>query len=114
MSYLARTSGPLRNAGRAFTSRSVAGFHTSSVRLALSEDHAHNEGRAEDIDRHKADSLDKAKTGRGEWKPELASQSEQITHASKNDMTMEEMQKMTKEKAEKDRKGQDNLAGKSS
>ncbi|ETI21379.1 hypothetical protein G647_07726 [Cladophialophora carrionii CBS 160.54] len=106
MSYLARASAPLRNAGRAFTSRSIAGFHTSAARLALSEDHPHNEGRAENIDRHKADSLDKAKTGRGEWKPELASQSEQITHASKNDMTMEEMQNLTKQKAEKDKSGQ--------
>ncbi|EXJ55820.1 hypothetical protein A1O7_08751 [Cladophialophora yegresii CBS 114405] len=106
MSYLARASGPLRSAGRAFASRSIAGFHTSTARLGLSEDHAHNEGRAENIDRHKEDSLEKARTGRGEWKPELASQSEQITHAGKNEMTVEEMQNLTKQKAEKDKSGE--------
>lgn len=39
MSYLARTVTPLRTVGRAFPSRSVAAFHTSSARAALSEDH---------------------------------------------------------------------------
>jgi len=106
MSYLARASAPLRNTGRTVISRSIAGFHTSSLRLALSEDHPHTEDRAENIDRHKADSLEKAKTGKGEWKPELASQSEQITKADKHNMTMEELQKMSKDKGEKEQKGQ--------
>ena len=65
-----------------------------------------DDGRAQKIDDHKADSLEKAKTGQGEWKPELASQSEQITHAGKHDMTMEELQKMGKDKGEKESKGQ--------
>ena len=65
---------------------------------------ADDEGRAQKIDEHKADSVDKAKTGKGEWKPELASQSEQISKSDKHDMTMEEMQKMGKEKGEKDQK----------
>ena len=63
-----------------------------------------DESRAQKIDDHKTDSLEKAKTGKGEWKPELASQSEQIAQAEKHDMTMEEMQKMGKEKGEKEQK----------
>ncbi|KAJ9604421.1 hypothetical protein H2200_011257 [Cladophialophora chaetospira] len=106
MSYLTRTSAPLRIAARTFTSTSIAGFHTSSARLALSEDHAHTEDRAKKIDEHKSDSIEKAKTGKGEWKPELASQSEQITHAGKHDMTMEQMQKLGKDKGEKEQKEQ--------
>ncbi|OAP62959.1 hypothetical protein AYL99_02186 [Fonsecaea erecta] len=104
MSYLTRSSASLRTAGRAVCVRSSAAIHTSSARLALSEDHAHNENRAADIERHKSDSVEKAKTGRGEWKPELASQSEQATRGDKHNMTMEQMQKMTKEKAEQDGK----------
>ncbi|EXJ76749.1 uncharacterized protein A1O5_01257 [Cladophialophora psammophila CBS 110553] len=65
-----------------------------------------NEGRAADIERHKSDSVEKAKTGRGEWKPELASQSEQATRGDKHNMTMEQMQKMAKEKGEQEGKGQ--------
>ncbi|KIW90740.1 uncharacterized protein Z519_08523 [Cladophialophora bantiana CBS 173.52] len=64
-----------------------------------------NEGRAADIERHKSDSVEKAKTGRGEWKPELASQSEQATRGDKHNMTMEQMQKMAKEKGEQEGKG---------
>jgi hypothetical protein len=63
-----------------------------------------DEERAQKIEAHKSDSIEKAKTGRGEWKPELASQSEQITKAEKHNMTMEEMQKMSKEKSEKEQK----------
>ena len=58
------------------------------------------EGRDQKIEKHKQDSISKAKNGNGEWKPELASQSEQIAQSEKNDMSMEEMQKMGKQKAE--------------
>ncbi|KIW33637.1 hypothetical protein, variant [Cladophialophora immunda] len=104
MSYLTRTSAPLRTAGTAFSFRSIAAIHTSSARLALSEDHAHTEDRAADIERHKSDSVEKAKTGRGEWKPELASQSEQATRGDKHNLTMEQMQKMAKEKGQQEGK----------
>jgi len=70
----------------------------------LSEDHAHDEDRARKIEEHKSDSIEKAKTGKGEWKPELASQSEQARAADKHDLTMEQMQKMGKEKGEKESK----------
>lgn len=61
------------------------------------------EGRDEKIEKHKQDSINKAKNGNGEWKPELASQSEQISKADKHDMSMEEMQKMGASKAEQDK-----------
>jgi len=99
MSYVARNFTSLRVAGRALPSRSLAAFHTSSVRGGLSEDHIHNEDRAKEIERHKGDSLEKAKTGRGEWKPELASQSEQALQGDKDGVTMEQLQKMGEQKA---------------
>lgn len=39
MSYILRTFTPLRAAGRALPSRSVAGFHSASTRRAMSEEH---------------------------------------------------------------------------
>lgn len=59
--------------------------------------------RHQDIDHHKADSVEKAKTGKGEWKPELASQSEQSIKSEKNDLTMEQMQKLGARKSEDDK-----------
>jgi hypothetical protein len=44
--------------------------------------------------------VSRAKSGQGEWKPELASQSEQSVQAEKNDMSVEEMQKMGEKKAQ--------------
>lgn len=37
-----------------------------------------HEGRKEEIEEHKSDSLNKAGKGKGEWKDELASNSESI------------------------------------
>jgi len=104
MSYLSRTFTPLWLAGRALPSRSLAALHTSSARRGLSEDHIHNEDRDKEIERHKGDSVEKAKTGRGEWKPELASQSEQALQGDKDGVTMEQLQKMGEQKA-KDKEG---------
>ena len=44
--------------------------------------------------------MNKAKGGKGEWKPELASSSEQAVNGDKHNMTMEEMQKLGSQKAE--------------
>ena len=46
------------------------------------------------IEHHKSDSIKKAKEGDGEWKPELASNSEQAVAGEKSDMSIEEMQKV--------------------
>lgn len=63
--------------------------------------HKDDPNRDQKIDHHKHDSVQKAKKGDAEWKPELASNSEQAVAGDKNNMSMEEMQKMGKEKAEK-------------
>merc|ERR1712058_51537 len=52
---------------------------------------------------HKSDSLKKAKTGQGEWKPELGSNSEQNVRGDKHNMTMEQMQKLGQQKANEDK-----------
>jgi hypothetical protein len=44
--------------------------------------------------------LSKAKEGRGEWRPELASQSEQSVRHDKHNMTVEEMQAESSKKAQ--------------
>lgn len=62
--------------------------------------HKDDPNRDAKIDHHKHDSVQKAKKGDAEWKPELASSSEQAVASEKNDMSMEEMQKMGKDKAE--------------
>lgn len=64
---------------------------------------ADEEGRDGKIEKHKQDSISKAKNGNGEWKPELASASEQIAKGDNHNMSMEEMQKMGAQKAEKDK-----------
>ncbi|KPI35143.1 uncharacterized protein AB675_1353 [Cyphellophora attinorum] len=111
MSYLARSIRSSR-AATLLTARRHAAvpatFHTSSINRAMSEaDHrpltpAHKDDdkRSEKIDTHKHDSVGKAKSGEGEWKPELASQSEQVAQHENNDMSMKEMQDMGAKKAE--------------
>ena len=44
--------------------------------------------------------MNKAKSGKGEWKPELASASEQAVSGDKNNMSMDEMQKLGEQKAQ--------------
>ncbi|KAL6251990.1 hypothetical protein RBB50_002200 [Rhinocladiella similis] len=99
MSFLSRSLTPLRASGKALAPRSVAALHTSSARHGLNEENIHRDDRDKDIDHHKADSVEKAKTGRGEWKPELGSNSEQNVRGDKHNMTMEQMQKLGQEKA---------------
>lgn len=73
---------------------------SSNVR-ALKEDHRDN-----DNEKHKQDQLQKQREGRGHWKPELASNSEEAVAADRqasND-SIEEMQKKTAEHAEKKHK----------
>lgn len=75
---------------------------TSSVR-ALKENDCHNPDQASDNEKHKQDQLQKQKEGKGHWKPELASDSEEAIAADRksgND-SIEEMQKKTAGYAEK-------------
>ncbi|KAK2612808.1 hypothetical protein QQS21_001088 [Conoideocrella luteorostrata] len=75
---------------------------TTSSRLGLKETSSQTDT---DFDEHKKDSLDKQKKGRGHWKPELASDSEEAVKAdrlSKEDIS--KLQERTKRTAEESSK----------
>ena len=54
--------------------------------------------------------MSRAKDGKGEWKPELASNSEQVVRHEGHNMSIEEMQKEAIQKAEEGKKS--NKSGK--
>jgi len=99
MTFLVRSFGSLRSTSRALY-RPAANFHTSASRWAFSEHDRDDDNRHEKVEHHKQDSLNKQKSGKGEWKNELASQSEQVIAGDRSNMTMEEMQKLGEKKAE--------------
>jgi len=78
-------------------------FTNTSVR-ALKEDDRDNP--AADNERHKQDLLEKQKSGKGHWKPELASNSEEAVAADRQagDHSVEELQKKTAKHAEEKHK----------
>ncbi|KAH9224121.1 hypothetical protein DL95DRAFT_282692 [Leptodontidium sp. 2 PMI_412] len=66
--------------------------------MALKESDRHNPNQAEANERHKQDTLQKQKEGKGHWKPELASDSEEAVAADRSsNESIEEMQKKTAE-----------------
>ncbi|WPH04702.1 Hypothetical protein R9X50_00759500 [Acrodontium crateriforme] len=65
----------------------------------------HNEGRAEEIEKHKQEQLRQQKEGKAQWKDELASDSESAVKADQNSDSIAQMQKDTVTKG-KDQKGQ--------
>ncbi|KAE8453501.1 hypothetical protein EG329_010362 [Mollisiaceae sp. DMI_Dod_QoI] len=101
MSFLLRTA---KNAAvrPAVSSRT---FMSSSVR-ALKEDDRHGDNMGEHNERHKQDLLQKHKDGKGHWKPELASNSEEAVAADRQagKESIQEMQKKTAEHVEKKHK----------
>ncbi|MCJ1359320.1 MAG: hypothetical protein MMC33_009321 [Icmadophila ericetorum] len=79
-------------------------FHTSSFLQSLNEADRHedHEKVKRDTDHHKNDQLQKQKEGKGQWKPELASQSEAAVRADRADIdtteeTIKGLQKETEE-----------------
>ncbi|TVY56226.1 hypothetical protein LSUE1_G008716 [Lachnellula suecica] len=92
-------------ASRQLVARPARTFTSSSVR-ALKETDRHNPEAAEHNEKHKQDGLQKQKEGKGHWKPELASDSEEAVAADKSGDhgSIEEMQKKTAEHAEKKHK----------
>jgi len=64
------------------------------------------DGQGEVNEKHKQDQLAKQKEGKGHWKPELASNSEEAVAADRQagDQSIEELQKKTAEHAEKKHK----------
>jgi len=80
-------------------------FTASGVKALKESDH-NNPETAEHNERHKQDQLQKQKDGKGHWKPELATNSEEAVTAdrqSKGD-SIEEMQKKTADLAERKHK----------
>lgn len=73
---------------------------------ALKESDRHNPDAAEANEKHKQDQLQKQKDGKGHWKPELASDSEEAITADRHEGhgSIEEMQKKTADHAEKKHK----------
>ncbi|CAF9929412.1 MAG: hypothetical protein GOMPHAMPRED_005393 [Gomphillus americanus] len=62
-------------------------FSTSQQRTAFSESDTHrHEERNSEIDKHKNDSVGKAQEGKGEWKKELASNSEAAIKADRGEI----------------------------
>jgi hypothetical protein len=59
---------------------------------------------AEETELSKQESFSKAKEGKGEWKPELASNSEQIVRQERHNMSIEEMQREATQKAKEGKK----------
>jgi len=85
------------------------GFAVSSSR-ALKETDRHNPDAAEQNEKHNKDNLQKQKEGKGHWKPELASDSEEAVaadrheHADHSEEGIKELQKKTVDHAEKKHK----------
>merc|ERR1712115_372569 len=81
-------------------------FGTSRALAAGKESALHQEGRAEEAEREQ---LKEQREGKGHWKDELASDSESIVKADRNDMkntkaTISELQKEAAKQAEKEKK----------
>ncbi|KAK3314905.1 hypothetical protein B0H66DRAFT_325557 [Apodospora peruviana] len=72
---------------------------------SLKETHS-GDPKPEEFDKHKQDSVNKAKSGKGHWKPELASNSEESIKADRmgpgeaGEAAMRRLQDRTKEAAE--------------
>merc|ERR1711964_613106 len=65
---------------------------SSTTFMALKESDRHNPDQAESNERHKQDQLQKQKEGKGHWKPELASDSEEAVAADRSsNESIEEM-----------------------
>ncbi|EEY17902.1 conserved hypothetical protein [Verticillium alfalfae VaMs.102] len=74
---------------------------STTARAGLKE----SAGQDADYKKHQDDSLRKQKEGKGHWKPELASDSEEAINADRNaDLTPEQLQEKTKKAAEETRK----------
>ncbi|KAK3204099.1 hypothetical protein GRF29_106g1720362 [Pseudopithomyces chartarum] len=60
-----------------------APFSVSALRMSGKETHLHDEGRAAEVEKTKADQLKKQKEGKGHWEEGLASDSESIIKADR-------------------------------
>ncbi|TVY59070.1 hypothetical protein LCER1_G000366 [Lachnellula cervina] len=94
---------------RAFTSSSMRALKESDrrrIRADYVRGEIDNPDAAEHNEKHKQDTLQKQKDGKGHWKPELASDSEEAVTADRHEGhgSIEELQKKTVDHAEKKHK----------
>ncbi|KAK5134083.1 hypothetical protein LTR08_006973 [Meristemomyces frigidus] len=92
---------------RTFGAASTRSFQSSRIAAAGKESALNQEGRAEEVEHHKQDQLQKQKEGKGHWKDELASDSESAIKADRGDIeasddTIKKMQEETAKQAEKE------------
>jgi len=115
MSFILRSSKPAINVrlfaacGRPALAGSQRTFTSSNWRL-LKETNTDRPDLAEENEKHKQDQLKKSKEGKGHWKPELASDSEEAVaadrheHSDHSDGGIEKLQKKTQHRAEEKHK----------
>ncbi|KAI1766881.1 hypothetical protein GGR53DRAFT_182474 [Hypoxylon sp. FL1150] len=99
---LLRSAASLATGRQAIAQRT---FTSSAANLAYKESAHGNEGH--DPEKHKQDLLRKQKEGKGHWKPELASDSEEAIKADRHSVTKEDvktLQERTKRAAEETNK----------
>ncbi|KAK0741772.1 hypothetical protein B0T21DRAFT_360103 [Apiosordaria backusii] len=91
-------------ASPALSSISKRAFTTTPLR-SLKESNS-TDPSPSDFDHHKQDSLSKQKSGKGHWKPELASNSEEAVKAdrSTDNSSIKDLQEKTKKAAEENAK----------
>jgi len=79
---------------------------TNSRVVMLKESDRHNPDQGAENEKHKQDQLQKQKEGKGHWKPELASDSEEALTADRHSSSdnIEDLQKKTIDHAEKKHK----------
>ncbi|KIN01430.1 hypothetical protein OIDMADRAFT_29099 [Oidiodendron maius Zn] len=109
MSFLLRrTSRSAVVAARPISIVTTRGFRGTEARLSKESDLGTDSAHQSEI--HKQDLLRKQKEGKGHWKPELASDSEEAVaadrhkHSGHETETLEELQKRTAQHAEKKHK----------
>ncbi|KAK4204801.1 hypothetical protein QBC40DRAFT_292651 [Triangularia verruculosa] len=88
----------------ALSSLSTRAFSTTPLRPLKESNSTDPDPSA--FDHHKQDSLSKQKSGKGHWKPELASNSEEAVKADRNsgNASIKDLQEQTKKAAEENSK----------
>ncbi|KAJ5458014.1 hypothetical protein N7475_009402 [Penicillium sp. IBT 31633x] len=97
MSFLASFRASSRQAIRTNFAVPASSFHTSAVR-SLKETDLNRDDLAEYLESQKEDLLRRSMEGKGQWKPELASESEEDVKADRNEWPGEQFDPLQKKK----------------
>ncbi|KAI5923800.1 hypothetical protein F4810DRAFT_710226 [Camillea tinctor] len=98
---LSKSSATMRPATRFITARHMAPARAFSTRSALRSQESSLSDEQHDPEKHKQDLLAKQKQGKGHWKPELASDSEEAIKADRSGAEdVRALQERTKRTAE--------------